>query len=170
VGTHSLRDAVLRLAGLAALGALVACGGGGGDSAATTTTTIVRTTAEEAPVAVGDCGNVPRLRIGGALDPASIEPVPCTEAHEVEVAAVFDYPAGPEVDFPGAVSVDGYAADECIERFEGYVGAPYESSALDVLIVAPDEDGWGAGDRRIACVLYHVDFQPLTQPVAGSGL
>jgi hypothetical protein len=104
------------------------------------------------------------------LDPASIEVVACTEPHDIEVSAVFDYPAGPELDFPGTVAVDGYATDQCIERFEEYVGAPYEASSLDVIIVAPDEDGWGDGDRRIACVLYHVDFQELTESVAASGL
>jgi hypothetical protein len=151
---------------------LAACGDGGGDEqqADGPTTTIRRATAEEVPVTVGQCGNVPRLRVGGALDPATITEVACSEPHDVEIGAVFDYPAGPDLDFPGAVSVDGYATDQCIERFEAYVGAPYATSVLDVLIIAPDEDGWDAGDRRIACVLYHVDFQDLTGSVAGSGL
>ena len=50
------------------------------------------------------------------------------------------------------------------------MGAPYAESELDVLIIAPDEDGWDDGDRRIACVLYHTNFDPLTTPVANSGL
>lgn len=155
-------------------GLLLGCGGGGGGDgagdAADTTTTIVRTTAEEAPVAEGDCGVVPRLRVGGALDPATIDKVACTEPHDIEIGAVFDYPAGPDLEFPGSIGVDGYATDECLERFEPYVGTPYAESTLDVLIIAPDEDGWNDGDRRMACVLYHVDFQDLTQPVAGSGI
>src|SRR5690606_31404732 len=53
--------------------------GDGGGPGETTTTTIRRTTAEEAPVATGDCGNVPRLQVGGALDPATIEHVDCDE-------------------------------------------------------------------------------------------
>ena len=134
------------------------------------TTTIERATAEEAPVAVGECGDVPRLRVGGALDPATITEVDCAVAHDVEIGAVFDYPAGADLEFPGAVSVDGYATDQCIQRFEAYVGSSYESSMLDVLIIAPDEDGWAEGDRRIACVLYHIDFQDLTGTVAGSGV
>jgi hypothetical protein len=152
---------------------LLAAGcGGGGDAAPSgdePTTTVERATAEEAPVAVGECGDVPGLEVGGALDPATIVPVDCALAHDIEIGAVFDYPAGADLDFPGTVSVDGYATDQCIERFEPYVGAPYASSQLDVLIIAPDEEGWSAGDRRIACVLYHVDFQQLTGPVAGSG-
>jgi hypothetical protein len=160
------------VAGLAAA-ALVLGGcsddGGTGAEGEATTTTVVRTTAEEAPVAVGDCGNLPDLRVGGALDPATVELVDCAQPHDVEIGAVFDYPAGAGIDFPGTAAVDGYATDQCIERFEAYVGAAYEASTLDILIVAPDEDGWDVGDRRIACVLYHIDFQDLTGSVEGSG-
>jgi hypothetical protein len=161
----------LRCAGLAVVIAVLGGCSDGGESGAggdEPTTTVERTTAEEAPVAVGDCGNVPDLRVGGALDPAAIAPVDCAEPHDVEVGAVFDYPAGAGIEFPGTAAVDGYATDQCIERFEAYVGAVYEASALDILIVAPDEDGWEDGDRRVACVLYHVDFQDLTGSVAGT--
>ena len=151
------------------LGGLAGCGDDGDDEPEATTTTVLRSTAEEAPVSTGDCGNVPRIQVGGALDPATIELVGCDEPHLMEVGAVFDYPLGADADFPGAISVDGYATAQCLERFEAYVGAPYASSELDVLIVAPDEDGWGDGDRRIACVLYHVDFQQLTGTVRGTG-
>lgn len=152
--------------------ALFVGGCGGGDDAArgaATTTTVRRTTAEEAPLRVGECGDVPQLQVGGALDPATFTESPCDQPHAIEIGAVFDYPVGPDLDFPGTVSVDGYATDQCLERFEAYVGSPYASSVLDVLIVAPDEDGWADGDRRIACVLYHVDFQTLSQSVEGSG-
>jgi hypothetical protein len=158
---------VVALALCAAAG-VASCGDDGEDAEATTTT-VLRTTAEEAPVATGDCGDVPRLQVGGALDPATIELLGCDEPHLVEIGAVFDYPLGPESDFPGAISVDGYATQQCLERFEEYVGTAYAASELDVLIIAPDEDGWNDGDRRIACVLYHTNFEPITGSVAGSG-
>ena len=149
---------------------LAACSGDdGGGTAASTTTTVVRSTAEDAPLEVGQCGDVPEIRVGGALDPAAIDALPCSQPHDVEVAAVFEHPAAPGADFPGADAVDGYATDQCLLRFEAYVGTPYEASSLDVAFVAPGEDGWDAGDRRIACVLYHVDFEPPTAPVRGSG-
>ena len=148
------------------------CSGGADEegSGAATTTSVGRATAEEAPLAVGQCGDVPPIRVGGPVDPATIDERPCTEAHDVEVAAVLEHPAGPGIDFPGEAAVDGYATDQCLLRFEEYVGAPYEASSLDVAFVAPGEDGWDAGDRRIACVLYHVDFAPLTGSVRGTGL
>jgi hypothetical protein len=159
---------VVALLGLGAL--TVGCSDDGGDDdAEATTTTVVRTTEEEAPVSPGDCGNVPRLQVGGALDPATIELVPCEEPHLMEIGAVFEYPLPPDSDFPGTISVDGYATEQCLERFESYVGAPYADSVLDVLIIAPDEDGWDDGDRRIACVLYHTNFEEITGTVEGSG-
>jgi hypothetical protein len=152
---------------------VAACSSGGGDDggdAAATTTTVARTTAEEAPLEEGACGDVPRLQVGGALDPAAFVPGECTLPHVVEVGPVFDYPAGADIDFPGTENVDGYAFQECIERFEPYVGRPYLESSIDFLLVAPDEDGWGDGDRRIACILYQTNFDPLAAPLQGSGL
>jgi hypothetical protein len=111
---------------------------------------------------------VPDLRIGDALDPATVETVACDQPHDVEVVAVFDYPLDDGMPFPGTEAVDGYATDECIERFESYVGSEYLSSALDVIIVAPGEDGWDDGDRRVGCVVYDVDFADLVGSVAGT--
>jgi hypothetical protein len=172
------RHAVLLLRGvltaaarqlLAALVVLAACSGDDDDAGTSTTrTTVVRSTGEEAPLEVGDCGDVPRVRVGGPLDPASVDIVPCTRPHDVEVAAVFDHPLGGDSEFPGEAAVDGFATDECLQRFEEYVGIAYEDSTLDVAYVAPGEDGWDDGDRRIACVLYHVDFEPLTGSVRGT--
>lgn len=82
---------------------------------------------------------------------------------------MFDHPAAARADFPGEAAVDGYATDECLRRFEEYVGVAYEASALDVVFVAPGEDGWEDGDRRVACVVYHTDFAPLTGSVRGAG-
>jgi len=170
MGRRAIACASLLVVGVAGL---AGCGDDGdgddGDGSEATTTTVLRSTAEEAPVSPGDCGNVPRIQVGGALDPATIELVPCDEPHLMEIGAVFDYPLGPDADFPGVISVDGYATAQCLERFDAYVGAPYAESELDVLIIAPDEDGWDDGDRRIACVLYHVDFQELTGTVEGTG-
>ena len=135
-----------------------------------TTTTVARTTAEEAPLEEGACGDVPRLQVGGALDPAAFVETDCAAPHQVEVGPVFDYPAGADIDFPGTENVDGYAFQECIERFERYIGRPDVESSIDFLLVAPDEEGWEDGDRRIACVLYQTNFDALTGPLAGSGL
>lgn len=129
----------------------------------------MRSTADEAPLEVGQCGDVPRVRVGGALDPARIVEVPCDQPHDVEVASVFEHPSARGVRFPGEANVDGYATDECLRRFEAYVGSPYRTSTLDVAFVAPGEEGWDDGDRRVACIVYHADFAPLTGSVRGTG-
>jgi hypothetical protein len=152
---------------------VAACSGGddagGGDGSATTRTAPVeRSTAEEAPLEVGGCGVVPDLRIGDALDPATVGTVACDQPHDVEVVAVFDHPLDGDAPFPGTEAVDGYATDQCIERFEEYVGSDYVESSLDVIVVAPGEEGWDDGDRRIACVVYDVDFADLVGSVAGT--
>jgi hypothetical protein len=157
---------------LVALALLVGCSGGEdpAEPGVVTTTTIVRTTAAEVPLSAGACGDVPRLQVGGALDPAAFVETTCEQPHTVEIGPVFDYPAGGDVDFPGADNVDGYATDECISRFADYVGTDYLTSIVDFLIVAPDEDGWDDGDRRIACILYRTDFEQLTVALEGSGI
>jgi hypothetical protein len=154
------------------------CAGGGGDDGTTTTTVDVavtpatapeqRATEAEVPVPEGGCYDLDGLGAGLAVDPAALRPVACEGPHTVEVAAVLDHPLEPGSRFPGGEAVDGFATEACLERFEAYVGAPYEASRLDVAIVAPDEAGWVAGDRRIACLLYDIDFVPLPGPARGS--
>jgi hypothetical protein len=143
------------------------------DGATTTagpTATIGRATAAEVPLIEGQCGDVPRIVPGEAVDPATITLGDCQLPHGVEVAAVFEFPASPAIDFPGAAAVDGYATDQCLDRFDDYVGTAYLASRFDVTIVAPGAGGWQAGDRRIACLLYDADFAILTGPARGSGL
>lgn len=154
------------------------CAGGGGDDGTTTTTVDVavtpatapeqRATEAEVPVSEGGCYDLDGLGAGLAVDPAALRPVACEGPHTVEVAAVLDHPLEPGSRFPGGEAVDGFATEACLERFEAYVAAPYEASRLDVAIVAPDEAGWVAGDRRIACLLYDIDFVPLPGPARGS--
>lgn len=161
----------MRAAALLLVVLVAACSGGddaGGDDSAAPTAPIERSTAAEAPLEVGQCGVVPDLRIGDALDPATVVTMACEEPHDVEVVAVFGHPLDGDAPFPGTEAVDGYATDQCIARFEEYVGSRYVESGLDVIVVAPGEAGWEDGDRRIACVVYDVDFADLVGSVAGT--
>jgi hypothetical protein len=154
---------------------VVACTGGEPEGGPDTgaggpITTIGRATAAEVPLDVGQCGVVAVVRAGVAIDPAAIAFVGCEQPHDLEVAVVFEYPASPAIPFPGTTVVDAYATDQCIDRFEDYVGVAYEASRLDVTIVAPGSAGWEAGDRRVACLVYDSDFARLTATVRNSGL
>ncbi|MBA2283254.1 MAG: septum formation family protein [Acidimicrobiia bacterium] len=133
-------------------------------------TTIERATAAEVPLAVGQCGVVGLIRAGAPIDVTAFATVPCEQPHDLEVIDVFEYPASPAIPFPGVAVVDAYAVDECIGRFDDYVGAAYEASRLDVATVAPGTAGWSTGDRRVACLVYDGDFVRLDRTVRGAGI
>lgn len=163
------------LALAAALGAGACSGGSGGATATTADVSVTpateperRATEAEVSVTEGACYDLDGLGAGLAVDPGALREVPCDGPHTVEVAAVLEHPLEAGSRFPGREAVDGFATEACLERFEAYVGTPYEASLLDVAIVAPDEAGWDAGDRRIACLLYDTDFVPLVGPARGS--
>lgn len=81
--------------------------------------------------------------------------VPCDQAHDNEVFAVFDHPAAKDAPFPGEEAVNKVAQDGCLGRFEAYVGRTYDGSDLKVAVIAPGEKSWKEeDDRTIACVLY----------------
>ncbi|HEY3240445.1 MAG TPA: septum formation family protein [Acidimicrobiia bacterium] len=81
--------------------------------------------------------------------------IPCDQAHDNEVFAVFKHQASPDAPFPGEEAVNKVAQDGCLERFEPYVGRPYDGSDLQVAVIAPGEKSWKEeDDRAIACIVY----------------
>jgi hypothetical protein len=81
--------------------------------------------------------------------------VPCDQAHDNEVFGVFKHPAAADAAFPGEEAVNQVAQEGCLERFQPYVGRPYDGSDLQVAVIAPGEKSWKEEhDRAIACVLY----------------
>lgn len=84
-----------------------------------------------------------------------VEAVPCGKSHEKEVFGVFEHPAPPGSVFPGDEDVAQVAQDGCAERFQGYVGEPYEDSELQVAVIAPGRVYWAQDDRVIVCTLFH---------------
>ena len=105
----------------------------------------------------GDCFN------GGdeSRDVEDVDTVPCEEPHDSEVFAVVDHPGADGVPFPGDEAIKTFGASACLERFEGYVGAPHASAGLGIGTVGPRAESWvEADDRQIACVL--TSGEPLT--------
>ncbi|MGF1668764.1 MAG: septum formation family protein [Acidimicrobiia bacterium] len=94
---------------------------------------------------VGMCFN-------GSIDGSTtVETVECTEPHESEVYALFDYT---ETDvYPGETAMAEYASDVCLPAFEGYVGVSYEESEIYASTGYPSVDTWDDGDREIVCSL-----------------
>ena len=120
-------------------------------------------------IRVGDCFND---RAASASDDyqevSSVGAVPCSEPHDNEVYAVFDVSLA---EFPGLDAMSDLAVEECVRRFEGFVGRDYQSSSLDVNPLYPTVEGWTAlGDREIVCAVYDMELNKLTGSARGTGI
>ena len=114
------------------------------------------------------------LRVGDCFDDidtfdgvSSVPGVPCSEPHDNETYAVFDVNIA---DYPGDDGMSELAFDACMDRFEGYVGTDYESSALDITSMFPSPQSWRENDREIVCAVYDMNAQKLTGSTKGSGI
>ncbi|MGH8936240.1 MAG: septum formation family protein [Acidimicrobiia bacterium] len=114
-------------------------------------------------VEVGDCFNDPE-DLSAVVD---VEAVPCQQAHDNEIFALPQYPAGPEEAYPGDEEVDSFAEQACLEAFAGYVGIPYEDSVFIYGTISPRAETWADGDREVICILYDPD-QKLEGSMQGS--
>lgn len=109
-------------------------------------------------IAVGDCLNTPEDDVFYEIDP-----IECTEEHDLEVFALVDLSAV-SVEFS---SVAAYPGDDvvydaawagCYDEFQSYVGMAYEESVLFIDAFTPTFEGWNEVDDRIAnCVVFEVD-------------
>jgi hypothetical protein len=96
-------------------------------------------------VEVGQCTNQDLTGSVGEIDT-----VDCEESHTAEVFALFDLEGD---DFPGAEEVTTLAIEGCTgDRFEAYVGLPYQESEIFSEPLAPSEETWNeADDRTVIC-------------------
>lgn len=99
----------------------------------------------------------------------SVEAVPCSEPHDLEVLAIISLPGGET--YPGQEVVSQTAYEECVDRFDAYVGTPYLESVIDVYPLYPTEEGWEEyNDREANCMLFTMDGEQLSTSVRNSGL
>ncbi|MGA1836241.1 septum formation family protein [Herbiconiux sp. 11R-BC] len=139
----------------AGFGALVAGGiaagsgsssSSGGSGAGPDSGTDGGTLTDAASLQIGDC----ILDQGGA----SITQVPvvdCAVPHDYEVYANVQVPDTNDGSYPGDDKMDAAADKSCYDAFAAFVGAPYESSALDYTYLMPSESSWSSGDRLVTC-------------------
>ncbi|HYN69964.1 MAG TPA: septum formation family protein [Candidatus Eisenbacteria bacterium] len=115
------------------------------------------------------------LRVGDCFDePAEMNEItdvqhrPCNEQHDGEVIFVGDHPD--QAEYPGLPALDQFAEDRCVPAFESYVGRDYQTDReLELGLFYPLEEAWDGNDREIACWVYRVDEQPLTNSVKVAG-
>ena len=100
-------------------------------------------------IEVGDCLNLP----SELSEVQSVEGVPCSQPHRAQAYAIFDL-TGFGDGFPGSAAFQEQAAEGCYQRFESFVGVPYEKSELYFTTLEPTEQGWvELDDREIVCLL-----------------
>jgi hypothetical protein len=117
-------------------------------------------------------GTVFTLEVGTCFDDSEesqiseVPEVDCSEPHDNEVFAVFDYT---ETDtYPGSDPMADAAKALCIDEFDSYVGMTYLDSALEVFPITPTQGSWDNGDREVICALYNLDLSKLTGSMQGA--
>lgn len=111
---------------------------------------------------VGDCFT--DLPIG---EVESLEAVPCADVHGSEVYHLFDV----NLDDYDAAAIDEQAVNGCLDAFEPYVAASYETSYYDFTYLSPTDDSWNlGGDREVACLVVPYADDTSTGTAKGSGL
>lgn len=108
-------------------------------------------------VRAGDC-----LKDFGEGNTFSVDAVPCTEPHKVQVYAVFDL--ADRADFPGLQVVVDEAETGCTDRLADAVLAKVDSGEYSVAYFHPQEGTWSRGDREVSCVVV-AEQGDLTEPI-----
>lgn len=111
---------------------------------------------------VGDCLDTEQVE--GVATLFWIPVVPCDTPHGGEVfgtTRLADSVGGG--DTPTQAELWKAADAYCYPAFEEFVGTPWASSELVYWPVAPSEESWKAGDRKVACVIESKD-----EPVTGT--
>lgn len=98
----------------------------------------------------------------------SVEGVPCTTPHDGEVFAEYEF-GGPSTPYPGEEALYEQAWWDCLDRFEAWVGAPYEESVLGISTFTQTQEGWDMGLREITCIVYDYRGHKLSVSTKGRG-
>jgi hypothetical protein len=114
----------------------------------------------------GDCFNDPPST-DSEETLTRVDGVPCSAPHHNETYAVFEIALE---EWPGDEAMLELVVQECMVRFERYVGGRYtKDSRLDFLPLSPTEASFDADDRGVICFLYHRQNEMLTGSARGGG-
>lgn len=115
-------------------------------------------------LSVGDCFQTP-----ADMEVAVVDVVSCEDPHDEEIYAITQLPHAVDQPYPGLLAVDEAAFTACFDDFQAFVGAPYETSMLDIFWFSPTGESWVEGDRRVVCSVVRVDFQRSVGTARGLG-
>ncbi len=104
-----------------------------------------------------------RIQLGDCLNGVttglveSMEGVPCTSPHDVEVYYAFNLPDSGD-SYPGDAVTGELAGEACYNAFAGFVGKDYESSIYEISSLSPSADSWEQlDDREVLCLIMNYD-------------
>lgn len=117
---------------------------------------------------VGDCFDDPVAAGGTATEVEHVQHHPCSEPHQFEVFASFEFPGDRAAPFPGDSGFDTFVNDHCDPAFTAFVGIAEADSSLTWVAYQPLEAGWTTGDREITCFLQDRNLDKLTGSVQGT--
>ena len=150
--------ATIAFAGAAVLAAMYFPGVFASDSGSTalegttTTTEVVEGSKYVMELTVGDCfieSKVSEDEIGDVVN--------CSEPHNLEVYATFEYAADADSPYPADGGFHFWLVDQCYGAFEPFVGTLYGESAILYRTIEPVGEEWAASERTGICLLYEFD-------------
>jgi len=107
-------------------------------------------------IEVGDCLNLPSEDFedaGELFEVTSVEGIPCSQAHSAQAYALFDLTGFSDA-FPGAAAFAEQSGTGCLDKFESFVGVPYDQSELYFMTLHPTGESWvQMDDREITCLV-----------------
>ncbi len=98
--------------------------------------------------------------------------IPCAEPHHFEVFALLNHPAEHPTPYPGDAAIRDFAVKSCYREFRPWVGTEYETSALDLGVIIPNQENFesnAARYRGIHCWVSRADDEPMIGTSEGSG-
>ena len=98
----------------------------------------------------GDCFQNPSASqaLSGVTD---VTVVPCTEAHNAQVFAVFRVAGGSS--YPGVAALHQQAAKGCRARINDNVDRSQVTNSMTLRYLYPEADSWASGHRAITCLI-----------------
>ncbi len=116
-----------------------------------------------------------QMRVGDCFDSSDsigdevsdLPGIPCSQPHDYETYAVFDVSMD---SYPSEENMSELAYDSCLERFDSFVGAEYETSVLEIITLFPTTESWNQDDREVVCALYDMNEKKLTGSTKGRGI
>jgi hypothetical protein len=100
------------------------------------------------------------------VDPSDVPVVDCDVPHDNEVFANRNLQGD---EFPGRDGMANRADQACLDEFDSYVGASYDTSIYVFSWFVPSEQSWDAGDREVICFAYDMNFDKITGSINGIG-